>query len=75
MAAGDTLALYTDGLSEAENAGGEEFGLDGIAEVCAAHAGKSPSAVVSGCLAAVDRFRSGQAADDITMMVIARQQN
>jgi len=73
MTAGDTLALYTDGLSEAENAAGEEFGLDGIADACAAHAGQSPIAVVSGCLAAVDRFRSGPATDDITMMVIARQ--
>jgi sigma-B regulation protein RsbU (phosphoserine phosphatase) len=75
MTAGDMLALYTDGLSEAENAGGEEFGLDGVADACVALAGKSPNAVVSGCLAAVDRFRSGPAADDITMMVIARRQD
>jgi sigma-B regulation protein RsbU (phosphoserine phosphatase) len=73
MTAGDTLALYTDGLSETENAHGEEFGLDRIADACAAHAGSSPGAVVAGCLAAVDRFRSGPTADDITMMVISRQ--
>ena len=74
MTAGDTLALYTDGLSETENAADEEFGLDRIADLCAASAGRGPDAVVSGCLTAVDRFRSGPAADDITMMVIARQE-
>jgi phosphoserine phosphatase RsbU/P len=74
MAPGDTLALYTDGVSEAENADGQEFGLDRIADACAAHARKRPAAVVSECLSVVDRFRSGPAADDITMMVIARQQ-
>jgi sigma-B regulation protein RsbU (phosphoserine phosphatase) len=75
MAAGDTLALYTDGLSETENAAGEEFGLDRVAEACAAQAGKPPDAVVSDCLAAIDRFRSGPAADDVTMMVIARRED
>ena len=74
MAEGDTLALYTDGLSETEDASGEEFGLDRIADNFAAHAGKPPDAIVSECLAAIDRFRSGPASDDITMMVIRRQQ-
>jgi sigma-B regulation protein RsbU (phosphoserine phosphatase) len=73
MTPGDTLALYTDGLSETENEAGEEFGLDRIADSCAAHAGMRPDSVVSDCLAAVDRFRSGPVADDVTMMVISRQ--
>ena len=73
MADGDTLALYTDGLSETENAAGDEFGLDRIAEACATRSGRPPAAVVAECLAEIDRFRSGPPADDITMMVIVRQ--
>lgn len=72
MREGDALALYTDGLSETENVSGEEFGLDRIADACAAGAGRPPGAVVADCLEKIDRFRSGPPADDVTMMVIAR---
>jgi len=73
MGAGDALVLYSDGLSETENSGGEEFGLDGIAEACAASAGSPPDVIVAECLAEIDRFRSGPQADDVTMMVIVRR--
>jgi sigma-B regulation protein RsbU (phosphoserine phosphatase) len=73
MAAGDALALYTDGLSETENDEGEEFGLDRIEDVLAARAGDPPAEIVARCVAEIDGFRSGPAVDDVTMMVVGRQ--
>lgn len=73
MAAGDVLALFTDGLSEAENDTGEEFGLDRLDAALAACAGSPPAEIVARCLAENDSFRSGPPADDVTMMVLGRR--
>jgi phosphoserine phosphatase RsbU/P len=72
MTAGDALALYTDGLSEAENDAGEEFGLDRIERELAACAGSTPAAIVARFVSASGRFRSGPPADDVTVMVVGR---
>lgn len=69
---GETLVLYTDGLSETEDADGSEFGIDRIAGTCLAHAGRTPAEMVARTLADIDWFRSGPVADDLTMMAISR---
>jgi serine phosphatase RsbU (regulator of sigma subunit) len=66
---GDTLVLYTDGVTEAPNAAGEEFGEQRLlAAICAQnHAG--PAALLSGISAAVQQFSTAAQADDITLVV------
>jgi serine phosphatase RsbU (regulator of sigma subunit) len=52
MEAGDLLALYTDGVNEACNAGGEEFGRDRLADSLRRHQ-REPLAEI---LRRVDRY-------------------
>lgn len=73
MAPGDTLLLYTDGVTEANNAAGEEYGEDRLKEVVRASCGASPQALVETCLADLDGFRGfTRRTDDVTMMAIRR---
>jgi sigma-B regulation protein RsbU (phosphoserine phosphatase) len=39
---GDSLLFFTDGLSDARNINDQEFGVEGIKDVCRRHAGESP---------------------------------
>ena len=72
LAAGDALVLVTDGITEAENAAGAEFGTDRLARVCAASAGQRAEDVVAAILGEVDSYRSGPLTDDATVMVVTR---
>jgi phosphoserine phosphatase RsbU/P len=70
---GDILALYSDGVSEANNLAEDEFGTDRLIEVIRAHAEESPDAMVDAVFAAIDEF-AGDAPqfDDITLMIVKR---
>jgi len=72
LAAGDGLVLVTDGITEAENAAGAEFGTDRLARVCEQCAGLPAERFVAAILEEVDAFRSGPMADDATVMVVTR---
>lgn len=68
---GDVVALYSDGVTDATSAAGDEFGearlLDGIAR----HAHRGAPAIVEEILAAVDRFAAGVSQfDDITLVAL-----
>lgn len=65
---GDTLVLYTDGLTETCNAAGEEFGEDRLAEALQYHS-QSCSELMSAILKEVKHFSSGEQHDDITLIV------
>lgn len=69
----DSLLLYTDGISEARDAAGEEYGIAGISRAAAGRYGWEPKALVSACLADVEKHSSGRRqVDDQTLMVIQR---
>lgn len=73
MAPGDLLALFTDGILEAENQAGEAFGDERIAALVAEHRREQPAAVAARLREAVHRFRAdGAAADDATLIVLKR---
>lgn len=73
MAAGDCLLLYTDGVNEATNAAGDEFGLLRMQEVFAAAAPGGAQAAVDALKAEVAKFVDGHPqSDDITIIVIER---
>jgi phosphoserine phosphatase RsbU/P len=70
---GDSLLLYTDGISEAMNAFGAEFGLDGLSRSAVGGHGREPKDLVAACVADVERHCSGRRqADDQTLMAVHR---
>lgn len=69
----DSLLLYTDGISEAKDATGEEYGLTGLSRAAAGRYGCEPKALVAACLADVERHCAGRRQmDDQTLMAIQR---
>jgi serine phosphatase RsbU (regulator of sigma subunit) len=66
---GDTLALYTDGLTESFNEDGQEFGEERLAESLRVHAGKAPSVMVTSIVEDVKTFSPEEQYDDITLIV------
>ena len=71
MAQNDLLILYTDGITEAENAGLEMFGLERLKEVILASHTVSSKDIIDEILNAVRAFTGDQPqSDDITLMVI-----
>ena len=73
LEAGDSLVLYTDGISEAVNSKGEEYGVARIMRVAGERHGWVPQELLAACLKDVNNFSSGaHQADDQTMMVIHR---
>ncbi len=69
LAPGDTLCLYTDGLTESFNHAGEEFGEERLIESLRRHAQSSPEALVRLAVEQVQAFTSGEQHDDITLIV------
>jgi sigma-B regulation protein RsbU (phosphoserine phosphatase) len=73
MNPGDTILLYTDGLSEAVNGSGREYGTKRLCEIVKQHCSLGPKEVISACLKDLNAFRSGTPrTDDLTIMVIRR---
>ena len=71
LADGDTLVLYTDGVTEAENAEEEQFGESRLAETMLAQRHLPVPSLLETIVAAVQKFSDGEQADDITL-VLAR---
>ena len=68
---GEKLFLYTDGLPEATNEGGEMFGTDRMIDALNAHAGLNPKEILSGMKNAVDVFvGDAEPFDDLTMLCL-----
>ena len=68
---GDVFVFYTDGITEAADAAGREFGQDRIVEAARGAAGRSAAAVVAAVHAAADAFRGGAArGDDATVIAV-----
>ena len=73
MEPGDTLVLYSDGVTEAVNRADEDFGEKRLAELVASLQDRPAREIVSAIHAAVARFTEGAPpADDITVVVARR---
>jgi sigma-B regulation protein RsbU (phosphoserine phosphatase) len=71
LAAGDRLVIFSDGVSEASNVAGEEYGDARIIEALQDTDEESPPAVLARLLASVKSYASGAPqSDDITAMVL-----
>jgi serine phosphatase RsbU (regulator of sigma subunit) len=68
LAPGDLLVLATDGLSEARNAQGEEFGTDRIEQALRAMTATDPQSAIAGLYGAADRHGIDWQRDDVTVL-------
>jgi serine phosphatase RsbU (regulator of sigma subunit)/catechol 2,3-dioxygenase-like lactoylglutathione lyase family enzyme len=66
---GDTLALYTDGVTESFNESDEEFGEQRLTESLRRNRGLPPETLVKSILNDVRRFSPHEQGDDITLIV------
>lgn len=74
MESGDVLLLYTDGINEATDHKGLEFGEERIKTVLGLAAPNGAQAVVNALCDAVKHFAGSEAqADDITLVVVRRK--
>jgi serine phosphatase RsbU (regulator of sigma subunit) len=73
MGPGDVVALFSDGVTEAQDAAGEEFGEARLADVVRAASDLPAQAIVQRVFEAIDAF-AGEAPqyDDITLLVLKR---
>lgn len=73
LAPGDVLAAYTDGLSEAPDPTGQEFGRAPVESIIANTGGLPADAVLAAVLAAWRAHRAGAPrADDLAVLVLRR---
>lgn len=64
LSPGDHLLLYTDGLEEAKNDRGDEFGADRILKIVQENAESEGNMILASLALAVDAFVGGRRADD-----------
>jgi sigma-B regulation protein RsbU (phosphoserine phosphatase) len=71
LAPGEMLLLYTDGLIEAQNAAGVDYGIERLSALAAAN--RQPKAIVDACLRDLAGFRGAIGlADDLTILAVRR---
>jgi serine phosphatase RsbU (regulator of sigma subunit)/predicted enzyme related to lactoylglutathione lyase len=66
---GDTLVLYTDGVSESLNDAEEEFGEQRLIEALRRHRELSSEALLAAIIEELQRFSAREQHDDITLIV------
>lgn len=69
LSAGDSLALYTDGITESFNDAGEEFGELRLIDALRRHLNLAPQAVIASIVDEVRTFSPHEQFDDITLIV------
>jgi len=69
----DIVLVYTDGINEAVDILGEEFGKEGVRSALASTAGAGPDLLIQNIVQSVSRFRGKQIQnDDITLLALQR---
>jgi sigma-B regulation protein RsbU (phosphoserine phosphatase) len=66
---GDILVLYTDGITEAANIEGEEFGESRLLDTVKAHRDLPVEPLMQKIITANQQFSSGEQQDDLTLVV------
>jgi sigma-B regulation protein RsbU (phosphoserine phosphatase) len=74
FAPGDSLVLYTDGITEAQDPAGNQYDEERLIRSLHSHAMRDPLGMVEGLLGDVARFCDTQPRqDDITLLVVHRR--
>jgi serine phosphatase RsbU (regulator of sigma subunit) len=69
LLSGDTLALYTDGITESFNAAGEEFGEQRLVHALLRYRGLSSQDLLAAILNEVEQFSPKEQYDDMTLII------
>lgn len=70
---GDNLVLYSDGITEAEDAEGKEYGEERLTALLRAHAGQDATALAGAVLDDVAHHRgAAPQQDDLTILIVRR---
>jgi serine phosphatase RsbU (regulator of sigma subunit) len=69
----DLLALYTDGVTEAFDDAGEEFGEQRLVDALRRHCGRTPDSLLSCLVDEVRAFSPHEQHDDLTLIVARRR--
>jgi sigma-B regulation protein RsbU (phosphoserine phosphatase) len=73
LAPGESLVMYSDGVSEAPNAAGEEFGEDAVAQIAVACKDRSANETMLEIGRQLRCFLGDlQPVDDVTLLVVRR---
>ncbi|MEA3054636.1 MAG: phosphoserine phosphatase RsbU/P [Actinomycetota bacterium] len=67
---GDALVFFTDGITEARNALGDQFGEDRLRDVLTANVGRPVDAIIGSVIAAATAFSGAPMGDDAAVLVI-----
>ena len=72
LESGDTLFLYTDGLSEARNES-DEYGVDRVMTLVRQQAARQPAELIAACVDDLRAFvNGGESFDDMTVLAVRR---
>jgi sigma-B regulation protein RsbU (phosphoserine phosphatase) len=69
LRAGDLIIAYTDGVTEALNPDGEEWGVEGLRKAADENAAQCPGDIVCAIFTSMDEFSRGRQTDDATVIV------
>jgi serine phosphatase RsbU (regulator of sigma subunit) len=73
---GDTIVLYTDGITEAMNSKMEEFGSDHFEKILLKHFNKSADEIANKVMKEITLFsKNSSQHDDITLVILKWKQN
>jgi sigma-B regulation protein RsbU (phosphoserine phosphatase) len=67
---GDLVLAYTDGVVEALNSTGDEWGVEGVRNAAAESHARTADGIVHAIFQSMDRFSRGRQTDDATVMVL-----
>ena len=67
---GDLVLAHTDGVIEASNSSGQEWGIDGLLQAAEARRTQSADELVESILDSMDAFSGGVQTDDATVAVL-----
>ncbi|HVS03594.1 MAG TPA: SpoIIE family protein phosphatase [Thermoanaerobaculia bacterium] len=75
LAPGDVLVTYSDGVTEAENPEGEQYGIDRLEALLRQHAGAGLETVIAALESDLSAFTRGTSyADDRTLLLLRRSE-
>jgi sigma-B regulation protein RsbU (phosphoserine phosphatase) len=72
LATGDTLLLYTDGVSEAMNESGDELGEELVRDVVRAHSEEPPAEIIAQVMSLVNLHQGNRSPEDDQTLLAVR---
>jgi phosphoserine phosphatase RsbU/P len=70
LASGDLLLAYTDGVTEAMNPAGDQWGVEALRRTVAESAAQTTADIVQAVFSSIDEFSRGRQTDDATVVAM-----